>query len=62
MGFKDRIDIQCVTTLRAFLIIYMEIAEPEPCVDIHNSGLYTQFGQRFHFAFFLKRNMFFLFV
>lgn len=31
----------------------MEIAEPEPRVDIHNSGLYAQFGQRFHFAFFL---------
>lgn len=29
------------------------MAELEPCVDIHNSGLYAQFGQRFHFAFVL---------
>lgn len=28
-----------------FLIIYMETAEPEPRVDLPNSGLYAQFGQ-----------------
>lgn len=40
--------------LAPFLIIYMEKAEPEPRADIHNSGLNTQFGLRFHFDFFLN--------
>lgn len=54
-GFSNIILIVSVSPLCLipFLIIYMETAELEPCVDIHNSGLYAQFGQRFHFAFFL---------
>lgn len=54
-GFSSIVLIVSVSPLCLvpFLIIYMEIAEPEPYVDIHNSGRYTQFGQRSCFAFFL---------